>query len=866
MLDADWQQARRQPGYTDTAPIGRAVALSYRMLNLPGFQGLTMAETGWQELYTEQAYERFTALRNANSADPAQMNAVDVARLEGMASGDLGSPLRMQAAQTLIRIVIVNSGQRAAAYDAANKVIDGTTRPYKRELSTFIKSQFDGSTAAEVRARLAGLVLAGAPDDLDWLPAALQAITPRSRSGNAADAWAIDALNEHLSRLERLLEEDVARPRADLNGMTGANVTVTRNDTNVDLRSIDGTTTVDPFSYNDPDQQRRQTALVGIRDSYVTYAGKVLDVLDLFPNQSARSRLLNALEVVSGKLVEDGEMEAAQIVLRQERDTFWNAGPQGVFDREVWSLVSRRAHTYGETVPSAVIADAEWMRAGAQDNLDNLDTYSLNADDRAYLQGLANEAIVQSQLLRASASNTVKALSLGLLQQFDDLGRSLISRQFPLTTVRRFIDASATQQTGGFVTVTERPAEYDYANDELTQILTAMRQRVGEVELPTLPSLISNVGADPVVASTSDAGPTPAPLWPLLRSVPRLLDLLRAFGQISVGATEGSDAQVLAGKAAICRILIAAGDERQAGRYIQNFLISDRSRTAQNIAANLLDDQASRRFWQDARQGAINFAATELPILLATSVLSCGTVSAAYATWRVATGIRLSARVLMAAQMVAEVPIASIISGQPLDTTATGLLRQAGMMLGSGLAGRVIGRLGQTAISALRGRMGFAVGGSVVQYGMVGGARTGLGLSGLNNAQNLVTVGVRLQGPKSTCGLYAALSAIENIPTRNQLINFSGIRSQIRGNNGRGLNSQELVNFISRNTGTDVFAQLERNVTETRLLELLSQNRVIAHVEGNPGPARTLGNLGSLARHLRPALCTPIPFSVELPW
>ena len=194
--------------------------------------------------------------------------------------------------------------------------------------------------------------------------------------------------------------------------------------------------------------------------------------------------------------------------------------------------------------------------------------------------------------------------------------------------------------------------------------------------------------------------------WNWFRNqAPRVLELLRAFGQISVGATQGSDAQILNGKAAICRILIAAGLPQQADRYIQNFLQSERSRDAQNIAANLLDDQASRQFWQDARQGAITFAMTELPIMLATSVLSCGTVAAAYATWRVATGIRLSARVLMAAEMVASVPIASIITGQPLDTTASGLLRQAGMMVGSGLAGRVIGRIGGAALARLRLRL-----------------------------------------------------------------------------------------------------------------------------------------------------------------
>ena len=42
--------------------------------------------------------------------------------------------------------------------------------------------------------------------------------------------------------------------------------------------------------------------------------------------------------------------------------------------------------------------------------------------------------------------------------------------------------------------------------------------------------------------------------------------------------------------------------------------------------------------------------------------------------------------------------------------------------------------------------------------------------------------------------------------------------------------------------------------------------RLPTEAEWESGPARTLGNLGSLARHLRPALCTPIPFSVELPW
>ncbi len=63
------------------------------------------------------------------------------------------------------------------------------------------------------------------------------------------------------------------------------------------------------------------------------------------------------------------------------------------------------------------------------------------------------------------------------------------------------------------------------------------------------------------------------------------------------------------------------------------------------------------------------------------------------------------------------------------------------------------------------------------------------------------------------------------------------VRGQIQANRlagrGVGLDSYELVQFLERNVGEDVAVLLERNVTESRLLEALGRGHAVAHVDGD---------------------------------
>ena len=276
---------------------------------------------------------------------------------------------------------------------------------------------------------------------------------------------------------------------------------------------------------------------------------------------------------------------------------------------------------------------------------------------------------------------------------------------------------------------------------------------------------------------------------------------------------------------------------------------SARTRDALNLAFDLQQRQDAQR-WREQTleqlgQFAREFVTRDVPIMLVTAAFSYGTVSAVHGAWRIMTGIRLSARLLWATEFAVSIPINQAVDravGRQVDDSFMGTMRTAGMMLGTQVGARILARVGGLAVSALRSRLGNAVGqlplgarvgNAILQQELIGGARIGqTGLTGLRDARNLTAA--RLQLRDSTCGLYASLSAIEDVASRRPVIDFQGVRTSIRLNDSRGLNSQQVVNFISRNTREEqVFARLERSLSEQQLLQLLGRERVIAHVDGN---------------------------------
>ena len=131
-------------------------------------------------------------------------------------------------------------------------------------------------------------------------------------------------------------------------------------------------------------------------------------------------------------------------------------------------------------------------------------------------------------------------------------------------------------------------------------------------------------------------------------------------------------------------------------------------------AAYDLQTEAQRRqFWQGVRtvgaQFIANFVTTDLPIIVATSVLSSGTATLAAATLRVATGVRMARRAFLAMELAASIPIGnaltSVVHGTPIDLSVMGGLKQGGFMMGTQIGLKIIGKIASSAFASLRARL-----------------------------------------------------------------------------------------------------------------------------------------------------------------
>ncbi|MBI2804657.1 MAG: hypothetical protein HYX68_06695 [Planctomycetes bacterium] len=83
-----------------------------------------------------------------------------------------------------------------------------------------------------------------------------------------------------------------------------------------------------------------------ITNLYVNYARQVLNLLDMLPGRSVRGRLLNALEVVSGKLMADGQSDAAATILGEEATRFRDNVQEctNEWKTAVFNLITARRH------------------------------------------------------------------------------------------------------------------------------------------------------------------------------------------------------------------------------------------------------------------------------------------------------------------------------------------------------------------------------------------------------------------------------------------------------------------------------------------------------------------------------------------
>ena len=434
------------------------------------------------------------------------------------------------------------------------------------------------------------------------------------------------------------------------------------------------------------------------------------------PRFSLRSRLLNALEVVSGKLVEDGEMAAAASVLTAEATRFLNAvaGPPTEWRSRIVALVADRAAVYAQTAPAAIINQGiPAFRASIQAARNYLSNAGddLPAADRTMLEGLANEAAVQADILQASAENTSPAFTQGLLSQFRDLAERFLSEvRFGGRTLRDTLSNSDWRMT----------PEYTLWLGRVDQLITMLRQTAVASTPHTLYGVYESLRLSTTEFAVDRETITfAAALQRLTTELPQLRQLFNAYLRISFGFTTGNDAEFTGGKADIITALNAAGLRNLASSYLRDFIGSANTRNALETAYSLQERQQRLEWWDEAPNrvlaAAQDFAtgiARDLPLILISSALSGGTVGAAAAMWRVATGVRLATRVVWATNFAVAIPIGRAVDraiGRPVDDSFLGTMKQAGLMLGTQIGFSIVGSVGRQAFTALRRSLAGAV-------------------------------------------------------------------------------------------------------------------------------------------------------------
>ena len=119
--------------------------------------------------------------------------------------------------------------------------------------------------------------------------------------------------------------------------------------------------------------------------------------------------------------------------------------------------------------------------------------------------------------------------------------------------------------------------------------------------------------------------------------------------------------------------------------------------------------------------------------------------------------------------------------------------------------------------------------------GKIGEGAVGRGLTELKNARNLSPALV--QTAPDTCGLNCAGTVLaELLPGRGATVMEAGVKTvyeRLLANNGNGLNTAEMCDFLSANLGDDAAVVIQHKVKLSRLEGLLTRGKLIAHVDGN---------------------------------
>ncbi len=693
---------------------------------LPGTHTFGARITALPAVIDEDATYYFTSdVSPTDPPSPASMQAADIDALRRNAlSASIGNDAQ-QAALTLIDVIEQNSTQRSIAYDALLSALQrwksifmpayersdpqnippGDRPALASAFAAFtavdarLAQRFAASTDNDVRGRFAALQLTIGNLNAAGYTAALNAISAYSAS--AANGWAGEAIAQVINRVEQELNYLVNSET--LIYQTFSRITSDRPQIREVLPAGSQLDRTAPPVYANDAIAPAQRFEAAITAHYVNYARRVLFLLDYMPQFSLRNRLLNAVEIVNGKLIADGQMIAAATILQEEAIWFRDnvAGAETAWKNQVADLLLRQADTFREFAPGRVNNAVGLLNTA----VDAARTYlssnpaGVNAADRDVLATLANQSAVQGEMLRANAANISANFTIGLIGEFRRLAIAILDRQFRgrMTTT---VDA-----TGASWTRLERGAEHATFTRKIGSLADALVTYVranGALVLNNVRVAIQNNGQQIVPEETQTFGE----FLESLRTSSHAIDsVLLAMESMSGAFYYGNDAALGAAHAALAAALRAGGRLDLADAQVDAAGLAARSQAAMGNYLRMVRDQRFAENLEATTTFVTETVVREGAIMLATSVLSCGTVTAIAAAWRLSTGVILSSRAVFAAEIVMSFPIQNTVDrirGVPTDDTFLGVVRQATVMAGFASLSRVMGIMGRRAAAGLR--------------------------------------------------------------------------------------------------------------------------------------------------------------------
>ena len=253
-----------------------------------------------------------------------------------------------------------------------------------------------------------------------------------------------------------------------------------------------------------------------------------------------------------------------------------------------------------------------------------------------------NDSRPLSAPLQRSAYNTSKELAIGLASQFAIYAQQILNQMFPISSVPQ-------GTTGGNTIRESRSSEYGIWMTKINLLVDALKAKLslaggeGAGSCYLFETAQFQISQSQVPLVPGNPQTTGAALWAALVGTPAMSpirQLLSAFVRVSDGFYHGDNAELQDGQTRTVAALNAASLSNEANNFIETLGTQAQTQAALQAYMTLRGEQDRDDRRAQIQAALIHIALVEVPIMVATTVLTSGTMTAAVTALRITSGIR----------------------------------------------------------------------------------------------------------------------------------------------------------------------------------------------------------------------------------